>query len=106
MRMSACGSSLNTEIKRSTPVSFIYEVQLQEGMRVNLLVSAEHIEALDNVDEASGLVSLPLLNSLDRFANDDEVVILALVVNANSVSVGASHLEMSWWGSLVVVMCK
>lgn len=59
----------------------------------NSLVGAEDIEALDNVNKGSGLVRLPLLDSLNRFADDDKVVVLALVVNTNSVSIGTSHLE-------------
>ena len=51
------------------------------SQRLDLLVSNEDLEAADNLSQWDGTVVLPVLNSCSIFDEDDEILVLALVVN-------------------------
>lgn len=56
-----------------------------------ILVCAEDIEAVYDIYQRYGLVAFPALHSIGSLYNDNEVVILALVVDLGLLLVGASH---------------
>jgi hypothetical protein len=55
------------------------------------LVGDEDLEGVDNVCQWNTLVRLPVLQGLSIVNEDDEVVLLALVVDLDLLSFTASH---------------
>lgn len=55
-------------------------------------MSDEDLEAADDLGEGHALVLLPVVDSLDAVGEDDEVVLVALVVDLDLGSVSA-HVD-------------
>jgi hypothetical protein len=58
---------------------------------VNLLVGDEDLERADDLGERDGLVGLPVLCRLYIIDEDDEVLVLALVVDLGLLSFASGH---------------
>lgn len=63
----------------------------------DLLVCDEDLECRDELSHGDGLVGLPLVESVDIIQEDDEVVVLALVVDLDLLSVSANHFDCRWY---------
>jgi len=61
------------------------------GVRVNLLVSDEDLERADDLSERDALVGLPVLSCLYVVDKDDEVLVLALVVDHGLLCSASGH---------------
>ena len=77
------------------------------GVRVNLLVSDEDLERADDLSERDALVGLPVLSCLYVVDKDDEVLVLALVVDHGLLCSASGH-DCCWCmecggGSLVLM---
>jgi hypothetical protein len=59
----------------------------------SLLVGDEDLEAVNDLSKGDTLVLLPVLNGLSALSEDNEVVVVALVVDSDLGSVSA-HLGM------------
>jgi hypothetical protein len=73
-----------------------------------LLVGDEDLEAVNDLGKRDTLVLLPVLNGLSALGEDNEVVVVALVVNSDLGSVSA-HLGMClgglcWFGGGLLVL--
>jgi hypothetical protein len=64
---------------------------------LSLLVGDKDLEAVNDLGERDSLVLLPVLNGLSTLGEDNEVVVVALVVDSDLGSVSA-HLGMCWGG--------
>jgi hypothetical protein len=62
---------------------------------LSLLVGDKDLEAVNDLGERDSLVLLPVLNGLSTLGEDNEVVVVALVVDSDLGSVSA-HLGMCW----------
>lgn len=69
--------------------------------RYNLLVCDEDLECGDEVGHGDRLVALPLLVVVDVVDKDDEVLLLALVVDLDLSSFSLSHV-----GRFVLDLCR
>lgn len=58
---------------------------------INLLVGDEDLESLDDLCERNTLVGLPVLKRLGILNEDNEVILLALVVDLGFLGVSARH---------------
>jgi hypothetical protein len=61
------------------------------GVRVSLLVSDEDLERADDLSERDALVGLPVLSCLYIVDKDDEVLVLALVVDHGLLCSASGH---------------
>ena len=57
----------------------------------------EDLEAVDDLGKGNAPVLLPVLNSLSVLGEDNEVVVVALVVDSDLGSVSA-HVDVCWRG--------
>jgi hypothetical protein len=68
----------------------------------SLLVGDEDLEAVNDLSKGDTLVLLPVLNGLSALSEDNEVVVVALVVDSDLGSVSA-HLDMCLGGCVGLV---
>ena len=73
------------------------------GVERDLLVGDEDLEAVNDLGERDALVLLPVLNGLSALSEDNEVVVVALVVDSDLGSVSA-HVDVFWRGSAGLVV--
>jgi hypothetical protein len=64
----------------------------------------EDVEAVDHVNEWRRLVFLPLLHSLSRLDDDDEIILLTLEVDLGDASVSAHCVGID--GDVVLWLCR
>lgn len=57
----------------------------------SLLVGNKDLESLDDLGKRNALVALPVAGGLEVVDKDDEVLVLALVVDLGLLSLAASH---------------
>jgi len=69
----------------------------------DILVGDEDLEAVDDLGKGNAPVLLPVLNSLSVLSEDNEVVVVALVVDSDLGSVSA-HVDV-WWRGCVGCCC-
>lgn len=62
---------------------------------MNSPASHKHLPSADHLRQWDGAIALPVLNSLGRVDEDDEVVVRALVVNLH-LGVVAAHIGGLW----------
>ena len=89
-------------------------IRLQEwrgkGKSQNLLVGDEDLECADDLGERDALVGLPILCRLCIVDEDDEVLVLALVVDLGLLTFASGHdcgvgMECGVVCGLVEVVC-
>lgn len=69
----------------------------------NVLLCVEDVEAVDNIDEWNGLVFLPFLYCLYALGHDNEVILVAFVVDLDLLSVSANHDDCIYGRCLMCV---
>lgn len=61
----------------------------------DLPASHKDLPSADDLRQWDGAVTLPVLNSLGRINEDDEVVVVALVVDLD-LGVVSAHFDLMW----------